>query len=123
MSNNYIGKNSLARFLENLYETFSKKGHAHSKADILDFPDVDDTLTMSGAIADAKAVGDSLVEKISYVPQELTEEQKVQARKNIGIEYTEEDAIQLAIETELIAPVALASGELLLDKNNILFTL
>lgn len=41
MSNNYIGKNSLARFLERLYETFSKKGHAHSKADILDFPDID----------------------------------------------------------------------------------
>ena len=38
MSTNYIGKNSLTRFLEKLYETFSKKGHAHSKADILDFP-------------------------------------------------------------------------------------
>ena len=38
MSNNYVGKNSLARFLEKLYETFSKKGHAHSKADILDLP-------------------------------------------------------------------------------------
>lgn len=41
MSNNYIGKNSLTRFLEKLYETFSKKGHAHSKADILDFPNID----------------------------------------------------------------------------------
>ena len=40
MSNNYIGKNSLTRFLEKLYETFSKKGHAHSKADILDFPTI-----------------------------------------------------------------------------------
>lgn len=40
MNTNYIGKNSLTRFLENLYETFSKKGHAHSKADILDFPDI-----------------------------------------------------------------------------------
>jgi hypothetical protein len=38
LSTNYIGKNSLARFLEKLYETFSKKGHAHSKADILDLP-------------------------------------------------------------------------------------
>ena len=38
MSTNYIGKTSLARFLEKLYETFSKKGHAHSKMDILDFP-------------------------------------------------------------------------------------
>ena len=38
MSVNYVGKNSLSRFLEKLYETFSKKGHAHSKADILDFP-------------------------------------------------------------------------------------
>lgn len=38
MSTNYIGKNSLTRFLEKLYETFSKKGHAHSKADILDLP-------------------------------------------------------------------------------------
>ena len=38
MNTNYVGKNSITRFLEKLYETFSKKGHAHSKADILDFP-------------------------------------------------------------------------------------
>lgn len=35
----------------------------------------------------------------------------------------EDDAIQLAIETELISPIATASGEILTDKNNIAFTL
>ena len=40
MNTNYVGKNSITRFLEKLYETFSKKGHAHSKVDILDFPNI-----------------------------------------------------------------------------------
>lgn len=35
----------------------------------------------------------------------------------------ENDAIQLAIETELISPIATASGEILTDKNKTVFTL
>lgn len=99
MSTNYIGKNSLTRFLEKLYETFSKKGHAHSKADILDFPSLEGFATESevdSMMTDLNSVIDA---KISYTEQQgLTEDQKILARENIGAVSIEEVEELLGIE-------------------------
>lgn len=45
---------------------------------------IDDTLTKEGYAADAKAVGDAVGKAISFEAQALTDEQKAQARENIG---------------------------------------
>ena len=69
MSTNYIGKNSLARFLEKLYETFSKKGHAHSKADILDLPSFEGLATedyVDNEISDAISEIEPYILNIDY---------------------------------------------------------
>lgn len=40
MQKEYLDKNGLAKFLAKLFETFSKVGHTHFKADIKDFPTI-----------------------------------------------------------------------------------
>ena len=64
-------------------------------------------------------------EVISYLPQELTEEQKAQARENIdAAEYLDkDDALELAIELELIEPTTDESGNVFTDENGALYSL
>ena len=40
MENKFLGSTGLARFLENMYEVFSKVGHTHKKSQIEDFPTI-----------------------------------------------------------------------------------
>lgn len=40
MENKYLGSTGLAKFLENLYNVFSKVGHTHTKSQITDFPTI-----------------------------------------------------------------------------------
>ena len=47
--------------------------------------DIDDTLSVEGASADAKAVGDALAKTVSVEEQSLTDAEKEQARENIGL--------------------------------------
>lgn len=109
---------------------------------------VDDTLTESGISADAKAVGDALAEKIGYNEQTLTDEQKAQARANIGAgipqiqsdwnqsdtteldyiknkpqEISDEEFIAWLNEENIVSPVATASGELYVTNNNEIYVL
>lgn len=56
-------------------------------------------------------------------PQELTEEQQAQARENIGVEYTEDDALSLLSEMGVIDPVADADGAILTDASGAILSL
>ena len=40
MESKYLGSTGLAKFLENLYNVFSKVGHTHTKSQITDFPTI-----------------------------------------------------------------------------------
>lgn len=82
----------------------------------------DASLTKQGYIADAKAVGDALVTKVSFTEaQELTEEQKQQAQNNIG--FSETDAIELAAKMGLVSPTAAEDGSIYTDENGALYSL
>lgn len=63
MGNSFLNKTGLSRFLENLYNVFSKIGHTHSKEQITDYN------------------FDSVV---LCEEQNFTEDEREQARKNIG---------------------------------------
>lgn len=83
--------------------------------------ELDTTLTVEGQAADAKAVGDALAEKISYIPQTLTEDQRLQARTNIGIiEASDIEAVELLAELEIATPVADGDAIYTDEQNNIL---
>lgn len=47
--------------------------------------DIDDTLSVEGASADAAAVGDALAKTVSVEEQTLTDAEKAQARENLGL--------------------------------------
>lgn len=83
---------------------------------------IDDSLTVEGAAADAKAVGDAIADfsgdYVKYVAQTLTDAQKEQARENIGA-GSEEDVSDLksaindpvtGLDTKAPAIVDTASG-------------
>ena len=57
--------------------------------------------------------------------QTLTEEQKAQARENIdAAEYLDkDDALELAVELELIEPTTDESGNVFTDENGALYSL
>lgn len=40
MESKYLGSTGLAKFLENLFNVFSKVGHTHNKSQITDFPTI-----------------------------------------------------------------------------------
>lgn len=40
MESKYLGSTGLAKFLENLFNVFSRVGHTHNKSQITDFPTV-----------------------------------------------------------------------------------
>ena len=99
MSTNYIGKNSIARFLEKLYETFSKKGHAHSKADILDFPSlegfvtqeyVDESLSTKQPVGDYALKSEIPTDYLTEIPAEYVTETELNA-KGYLTSFTETD--------------------------------
>lgn len=58
---------------------------------------------------------------VLYTEQSLTDEQKSQARINIG--FTEENALIVATETGLIDPVTDETGAIYIDENNAIYTL
>lgn len=58
---------------------------------------------------------------VQYTPQTLTEEQKEQARDNIG--FTDDEAVALAAEMGLIDPVTDENGAILTDENGAILTL
>ena len=56
---------------------------------------------------------------VSHAPQSLNEEQKEQARKNIGIvEATDEDIIDLMLEMGMMPVVQDTDGFILTDSDN-----
>lgn len=63
------------------------------------------------------------LESVRYTEQTLTDEQKIQARTNIGVEYTEDDAVELLAEMEIIDPVTDADGAILTDENGNILSL
>lgn len=76
--------------------------------------------------------GESYLKDIKYIDetcirydisQELTEEQKLQAMTNIGIEITTDDAMMLVIETGLVDPAAADDGSVYIDENGALYSL
>lgn len=55
---------------------------------------------------------------VSYNPQEITDEQKAQARDNIGIYIaTDEEIIDLLIEEDMLPAVCDTNGDILSDEN------
>lgn len=52
---------------------------------------------------------------VQHTPQTLTEEQKAQARENIG--FTTDDALVMAAEMNLIDPLTDENGAFLVDEN------
>ena len=75
-------------------------------------------------VDETKSYVDSSVETtVRYTEQTLDEEQKVQARINIGVEYTEDDAIDLLAEMEVIDPVTDSDGAILTDENGNILSL
>lgn len=60
---------------------------------------------------------------ISFNEQNLTEGQQAQARKNIGIEIGEYDAIELVVEIGLVSPVAAEDGSVYTDENGAMYSL
>ena len=55
---------------------------------------------------------------VSYnTEQTLTDEQKIQARTNIGVEYTESDALRVLEETGTVTPIQNADNSVLTDEN------
>lgn len=96
------------------------KGYTDGKIRDADFGEVplDTSLTKKGQAADAKAVGDAISKlsggNVAYdEAQTLTDEQKAQARENIGAQpagdYLENTALTTAINTALAQ--AKESGE------------
>lgn len=71
MSINYVGKNSLARFLERLYDIFSKADHSHSKEDITDFPEITPAFN-EVIIGDVSMTADSTSDSIAFVGDNIT---------------------------------------------------
>lgn len=49
--------------------------------------------------------------------QTLTDEQKLQARTNIGVEYTDSDALEVLAATGTVYPIAESDDSVLTDEN------
>lgn len=57
------------------------------------------------------------IDAVLYTAQELTDEQKLQARENIGVNYTIDDALAILAETSTAVPVQDEDGNILTDEN------
>lgn len=71
---------------------------------------------VTGMKADIQSNTDAIADKLSYNEQTLTEEQKAQARINIG--FSEADALAIIVETGLVDIVSDESGAVLKDEND-----
>lgn len=74
---------------------------------------------------------DAIIEKLNasvkVTRQELTEEQKAQARANIGVgegsDNDEEDVLQLLMDMDIVQPLADTNNVVYVDENNNLYVL
>lgn len=71
LSTNYVGKNSLARFLEKLYDVFSRTDHVHKKEDITDFPEIPPAFN-EVIVGDVSVVADNTSDSIAFVGENIT---------------------------------------------------
>ena len=87
MENKILGSKGLARLIENISNTFSKIGHTHTKSQISDFPAIptDDEIN--------EMISSACEDVVLHTEQTLTEEQKKQARDNIGVGETIADTL------------------------------
>ena len=81
------------------------------------------TLTVYAITDDSyvKIPEEYLPKMVKYTEQDLTKEQKQQAQDNIG--FSENDAIELAVEMGLVSPVAAEDGSIYTDENGTLYSL
>lgn len=61
-------------------------------------------------------------ETIKYTPQHLSEEEKAQARANIGIEFSDENALDLLAEVGIITPTVNEEGLLFVDEDGAIYS-
>jgi hypothetical protein len=137
-SKKYVSLNSLSNFLDNLSSKFASLSHKHALSDLTDYTPitVDNALSSTStnpvqnkvldaefdAISDAMGALEQAIDGfVRYTEQSLTDEQKAQARINIG--FTEENALIIATEIGLIEPVTDEAGVIYTDENNIIYTL
>ena len=101
----------------NIYYNLTDKTYTNN---IHNVDALDDTLSIIGYAAQAKAVGDALATKVSFTEaQELTDEQKEIAKTNIGLEFTTDDEIiELLMILDMFPVVIDFDGGILADENS-----
>ena len=90
--------------------------HLWSKINMQDYPNNETLMAVINAIDETKADKTDIVQS----DWDQNDETAIDYIKN---KPDEEDAFKLAIETELISPIATASGEILTDNNGIIITM
>lgn len=77
-----------------------------------------DDQTVYGCFSSVHRIGSAPSSAVLYTPQELTDEEKAQARKNIGaLSLTAQDQVAALIETDMLPAVHDADGKILTDEN------
>ena len=85
----------------------------------------DETLTLSGIAADAKAVGDAIADSIetSKADWNETDETNPAFIQNKPVEETEDDAIDMLAEMGILDPVTDEEDNILTDENGNILTI
>ena len=83
-------------------------------------PQVDQTLTIEGAAADAKAVGNALVKSVADWNE--ADETSLAFIKNKPTEETEDDAFEMLVEMGIIIPVTDDENNIFADEDGTIFT-
>lgn len=90
--------------------------HLYNKLSLQDYPNNETLIGVINAIDETKA------DKTDIIQADWNENDET-AIDYIKNKPNENNAIRLAIETELISPVATASGEILTDNNSTVITM
>ena len=109
-----------------IYDDTHKIKIGDGESYLKDIKYIDETCTQSISELTNKMTNleTTLANTVRYdISQELTEEQKLQAMTNIGIEITTDDAMMLVIETGLVDPAAADDGSVYIDENGALYSL